>query len=329
MRDMPDVPLSPWDPPSYRVDGDGKVVGAEPGDPNNWGRWGPDDQRGTANLCTPERVAAAARLVRTGRRFALGLPIGRGAPAPGYRSPPLHLHGITTGDAVLGASRAGADMEVSDDYVVMALQATTQLDGLSHVGSGHTLYNGFWSGLVSSAMGARRLGVHKVADGICGRGVLLDLARHAGVDRLAPGHAVGPEELDAAAAAQGVEVRPGDILLVRTGHLGWWLGEGPAAGHDEPGLSSRAIPWLHAHDVAMVATDTGACEPVPSEPDHPFLEFHVRALRDLGLHLGELFELDELADDCAADGTYEVLYVLSPLPVVGGSGSPVNPIALK
>ena len=328
MRDVPDQPLQPWQPPAYTVDGNGKVEGARAGEPNNWGRWGDDDQRGTANLLTSERVAEAAALVKTGKRFSLGLPIG-GLPTPGYRSEPLHLFESTTGDKVLGEQ----GLQYSDDYLVLNLQATTQIDALSHFGAGGRLYNGYWAGVVTSHSGAKRLGVHNVADGLVGRGVLLDVARQQGVDRLEPGFVIGPDELDAAAAGQGVEVRVGDIVMVRTGWLGWWMeqaGAGERHGYgDLPGVSPRCVPWLAERDVAFLATDTLAVEVVPPEEGVPPMALHVGALRDLGLLLGELFDLDELAADCAADGVYECFLVAAPLPVVNGVGSPLNPIAIK
>ncbi len=333
MHDLPDAPFPGWTPPEYTVDTDGKVVGAQPGTPNNWGRFGAQDQLGTANLFTPERVAAAARLVRTGKRFSLGLPIGKPTPG-GYRAEPLHLYGFAAGDGVLNGGRGGSRFQTSDDYVVMALQASTQVDGFGHVGGDHTLYNGYWAGVVTAASGARRLGVHKLAaQGFVGRCVVLDVARHLGVDRLDAGFGIGADELDATARAQHTAVEAGDVVLVRTGQIGWKVQQRPGtpefATHDEPGLSMRAIPWLADHDVAMIACDNAACEVVPSEPGAPMLTFHVAALRDLGLLIGELFDLDELAADCADDGVYEGMFVASPLPVIGSSGSPINPIVMK
>ncbi|MDQ1532423.1 MAG: hypothetical protein QOF28_184, partial [Actinomycetota bacterium] len=144
---------------------------------------------------------------------------------------------------------------------------------------------------------------------------------------------IGPDELDGAAAAQGVSVGAGDVVLVHTGHIGWKIGlpaDDPAArSRHEPGISIRAIPWLHDHDVAMIATDTAACQVVPAESGDPFLTWHVAALRDLGLLVGELFDLDELAADCEADGVFEGFFVAAPMPVVGASGSPLNPIVIK
>jgi kynurenine formamidase len=328
MREVPDQPLQPWQPPDYTVDADGKVSGAKPGPVHNWARWGETDQRGTANLLTPERVAAAASLVRTGKRFSLALPIG-GVATPGYRSDPLHLFESTTGDKVLGEQ----GLQYSDDYLVMNLQATTQIDALSHFGAGARLYNGYWAGVVTSHSGAKRLGIHHHADGIVGRGVVLDVARNEGSDRLPPRFAIGPEQLDATASAQGVEVGAGDIVMVRTGWLGWWMdqaagGERPGFG-DLPGVSPTCVPWLAERDVGFLATDTLAVEVVPPEEGMPPMALHVAALRDLGLLLGELFDLDALAEDCAADGVYECFVVAAPLPVVNGVGSPLNPIAIK
>src|ERR1700751_5299574 len=142
MRDIPDQPFAGWDPPDHHVDERGKVVGAVPGPVHNWGRFGLDDQRGTFNHLTPERVAAAAALVKTGKRFSLGLPIGPPTPG-GYRAQPLHIYKFGAGDGILGGGRGGDAFQASDDYIVMALQASTQLDGFGHVGGDHVLYNGY------------------------------------------------------------------------------------------------------------------------------------------------------------------------------------------
>ncbi|TMK66687.1 MAG: cyclase family protein [Actinobacteria bacterium] len=321
MRPVPEPVVPAWSPPAYEVDGDGKVVGAQPGSPNNWGRWGDHDQRGTLNLITPERIVAAARLIRTGKRFSLALPIG--LPSPAGRQPPIHLIRATTGDSVLGAP----GLQFSDDWIVMALQASTQLDGLSHIGADDLLYNGFWGGVVTAREGARRLGIHHLADGVVGRGVLLDVAGHAGVARLAREEVIESDRLEEVAQAQGVAVMPGDALLVRTGYLGWAMETGEREPNREPGISRQAVPWLAERDVALLATDTPAVEVWRDTSDDRPL--HVRTLRDLGLLLGELFDLDELAADCAADGVYEFFFAAMPLPVVNAVGSPLNPVAIK
>jgi kynurenine formamidase len=233
-----------------------------------------------------------------------------------------------TGDGVLGDGHAR--IQASDDMVVLALQASTQLDGLAHVGADHALYNGYWGGLVTSRSRARRVGMHHQADGIVGRGVLLDVARYAQQDPLPGGFAIGPDELDATAAAQGTALHPGDAVLVRTG----WLGATMAAGGTpqegaEPGLSAKAVPWLHAHDIALVATDTMTCEVRPADEGTHLMDFHIGAIRDLGLQVCELYDLDALAEHCAADGVYEFFFACMPLPVVNGVGSPINPLAVK
>lgn len=326
MREVPEVQFGPWTSPSTEIDADGKLIGAVPGTPNNWGRWGVRDQRGTLNLLTPERVARASKLVRRGARFPLGMPIGASAPAG--RGAPLHLFRYTASDVIMNDPGLVPGKSISDDYIVMALQGTTQLDALSHFGAEHCMYNGYWVGSVTAASGARRLGIHHWRDGVVGRGVLLDVARHLGVDCIEPGLAIGPDVLDEVAQAQKVDVEPGDILMVRTGWVGSCFTSGQVDMINCGGLSGAAVPWLSEHDVAMLGADNPAVETL-SNPDEIPLTLHTGALRDLGLPLAELLDLDALADDCAADGVYEFFVVISPLPLVNAAGSPINPIAIK
>ena len=326
MREVPDVRFGPWTLPSIEIDADGKLIGAIPGTPNNWGRWGPQDQRGTLNLLTAERVARATTLVRRGARFSLGMPIGPSSPAG--RAAPLHLFRYTASDSIVNDPGMVPGMAISDDYIVMALQGTTQLDALCHFGADQCLYNGYWVGAVTAASGARRLGIHHWRDGVVGRGVLLDVARHLSVDCIEPGTAIGPDLLDAVARAQQVGIEPGDILMLRTGFVGSCFRTGQVDMVSAGGISGTTIPWLADHDVAMVGADNPAVETV-SNPDETLLSLHTGALRDLGLPLAELLDLDALADDCAADGIYEFFVVISPLPLVNGAGSPINPIAIK
>jgi kynurenine formamidase len=340
-----DAPFEGWTPPAYTVGADGKVSGAQPGEWNNWGRWGEDDQLGTVNLLTAERVAHAATLIRSGERFSLGLPIGIERPSRdadlerGRRHPPsrnsiLHFFGCAAGDGVLGDTQAQLAMDdetfyqYSDDFLIVALQHTTQLDGFG-AGRDHSLYNGYWAGLVTARSGARRLGMHNRARGIVGRAVLLDLANHLGVDRLADRFRIGPELVLEVAEAQGVEIGAGDILLMRTGWLGWWYAGGETENPGiAPGVGAEIVPLLKERDIAMVAFDNVTSEVIDPE-DGRRMEFHVAALRDLGLQVGEYFDLDELAAACRKDGIYEMFFVASPLPVVGGAGSPLNPIAIR
>lgn len=298
----------------------------------NWGRWGPDDELGTLNFITPEKVAHAARLVQTGRVIALGIPLQRNGPQSGnrHRFNPIHLMfrdgGDQPNDYVAGEGYGG-----SDDMIIMPLQSVTQWDSLAHVFYDGKMYNGYDAKLVTS-FGTPKNSISQTKDKIAGRGVLLDVARYQGVESLEPAYAITVEDLDGCAAAQGVTVESGDILLVRTGAVTRALQRGDWGDFDSesaPGLSFHTLPWLHAKEIAAIGCDNYAVEVRPSEVPPFRSPFHIVAIPNIGLTLGELFFLDELAADCAADGRWEFLFVGPPLEVTGGVGSPINPYALK
>jgi kynurenine formamidase len=324
-----------WTPPTYSVDRDGRVIGAVcEHEPNNWGRWGRLDERGTTNFITPEHVAAAGKLIEHGRTFSLALPIAATGPTHPLRPPVIHRFAYA-GTDFLGTSALAQEKpgyQGTDDMITMPLQGSTQWDGLGHAGFRDTFYNGFWIGTSEAFSGNRRLGIEHLRDTLVGRGVLLDLARFRGVDRLPPGHAIGPDELDACAAAQGVEVRSGDLLLLRTGHVEWFyeLEDKAPFFAGAPGVGAEAVEWIHRHEIAALCVDNVAVEVEPFQPgvEAPY-PLHVRLIRDLGLLLGELWWLADLAADCAADGTYEFFLSAPPLHVPNGSGSPLNPMAIK
>jgi kynurenine formamidase len=296
---------------------------------SNWGRWGAEDERGTLNFITPDVVKRAAGLVRRGQVFGLGLSLGADGPqiGQGGRVNPLHL--MTAVDQRLPGEYPDG-FRYADDVMVLPLQCATQWDSLAHVHYDGLLYNGF-PATTTSAAGAARNGIDKIGPGIASRGVLLDLARAAGVARLQPGTAIQPADLDAAARAQGVQVERGDVLLVRTGHLSVFKSDGNRVGYMRmmPGLGMACAAWLHAREVAAVASDTNSVEVIPFEDPKLPLPFHLLCLRDLGLTLGEMFDLDALADDCAADGVWEFFFSAPPLKITGGIGSPLNPLAIK
>jgi len=295
---------------------------------SNWGRWGADDERGTVNFITPEVVRRAATCVRRGQVFSLGLSFDANGPqiGQGGRVNPLHLMSALQN----GYGPDPEGFRYNDDMVVMPLQCATQWDSLAHVYYGGQLYNGFPASSTTSA-GAARNSIDKQAAGIVSRGVLLDLARAAGVDRLPPGHVITPPALDAAAQRQGVQVESGDVLLLRTGHLTVFTKDGDRVGYmrQMPGLGLASVEWLHAHQVAAVATDTNAVEVIPFEDPTTPLPVHMLCIRDMGLTLGEMFDLEALAADCAADGVWHFLFTAPPLKVTGGVGSPLNPLAVK
>lgn len=296
---------------------------------SNWGRWGSDDERGTLNFITPEVVRRAATLVRTGRVFSLGLTFGADGPqiGQGGRVNPMHL--MTAVDQKLPGDYPDG-FRYADDVLVLPLQCATQWDSLAHVHYDGQLYNGHPAATTSSA-GAAKNGIDKIGPGIVSRGVLLDIARLQGVPRVAPGTAITPADLEAAEHAQGVRVERGDVLLVRTGHLAVFKQDGDRVGYMRmmPGLGVACAAWLHARKVAALATDTNAVEVIPFEDPKTPLPLHLLCLRDMGLTLGEMFDLDALAEDCAADGVWEFLFTAPPLRISGGIGSPLNPLAVK
>jgi len=212
----------------------------------------------------------------------------------------------------------------------MPLQCATQWDSLAHVYYDGQLYNGFPATAITAA-GAARNAIDRVGAGIVSRGVLLDVARLWGVDRVAPGVAIKPTDLDTAERAAGVRVGTGDVLLVRTGHLAVFKVDRDREGYlrRTPGLGVACVEWLHARQVAAVATDTVAVEVIPWEDPAVPLPLHLLCIRDMGLTLGEMFDLDALAADCARDGVWEFLFSAPPLKVSGGVGSPLNPLAVK
>lgn len=306
----------------------------EPGRLHNWGRWGSDDEIGTANFITPETIVAATRLVRRGVVISCALPFDAKGPTYPTRLPPQHLMKRSGADYVAGHPTFGTvpagGMKFADDYMFAALQCSTQWDALSHAWYGTELYNGVPETAVSST-GAARLGIDKMYRHFVGRGVLLDLPRaiNSG-ERLPQGHAITPVELDAGLAFARTQVRRGDILLIRTGHVPWYdtLADKTVFWRGAPGLGVESVAWLHGREVAAVAADTPAVEVQPAEHGTG-LPLHGACLRDLGLTLGELFDLEALATDCADDGVYEFLFVAQPLRIPGAVGSPINPLAIK
>jgi len=302
---------------------------------NNWGRWGPDDQIGTLNLITDEVVRRAASCVKTGKRFSLAIPMSEDGPMlgnipPGRKNPEQHrfeLHEPFTKDP--------DSVRVNTNEYTLNLKSATHWSALGHVEYSGRLYNGFSLDSIDEK-GAHRLGIDKVGP-VVTRGVLLDVARSKGVDRLDPGTAISPEDLDEAQKLAGVTVSSGDAILIRTGALRW-LKEGDKEtyagifrGIAGPGIACAA--WFRDRDIAAAACDTSGFEVWPRERDdllkvlgHPL---HALCIVEMGLTLGQNFDLEALAEDCAADGVYEFLLSASPEPFEGGLGGPVNPVAIK
>ena len=299
----------------------------------NWGRWGPDDELGTLNFIGPEELKAAAALVRKGKSISLGLDFNFHGPQNtgwGNRFNPIHTMLATGTDAVAGNQDAGM-CRYADDMVTMPLQCGTQWDALGHVFYGDKMWNGYDAKLVDST-GAKKNSIDKTRSKMVGRGVLLDVARFKGGDYLADGYGISSADLDACAKAQGVEIRRGDFVIVRTGQMQQRLSAGAwgtyAAG-DAPGLRFETAEWMHRREIAAICTDTWGCEVRPNEVIDAFQPWHWVVIPMLGITMGEIFNLQELADDCKEDGVYEFFFCAPSLPITGAVGSPINPIVLK
>ena len=294
---------------------------------SNWGRFGANDERGTLNYITRERVRAACALPRRGQVISCALPFDARGPQNGAlgRFNPEHAM-LSTGEQELPGG-----FRYADDLVRMPLQCGTQWDSLAHVFYDGKLYNGRDASLVTQ-QGARANSIDRIAAGVVGRGVLLDLPRTSGLRWLDDATALLPEDLDLCAERQGVTIESGDIVLLRTGRLGRALEAGSWDGYLEspsPGLSIRCARWLFEREIAAVASDTACVEVLPSEVTGCLLPLHMVAIRDIGLTLGEIFALDALAEACAADGNYDFLFAAPPLPITGAVGSPINPPASR
>ncbi|GAA4908365.1 putative cyclase [Actinomycetospora succinea] len=298
---------------------------------SRWGRWGPDDVLGSLNLLTPAKRVEGAACVRTGTAFSLSQPFDETGPQNGWkkRTNPVHTMLGTGHEALDGEFPHG--IGGADDVIAMPLQCSTQWDGLGHIFDHGKAWNGRDAAAVVRVEGDRLTGIETAAAHLAGRGVLLDVGRVIGGGELPDAYPITADELDEVARVQGVEVRPGDIVCVRTGQYartrrdGW----GGYAGGPAPGLSFTTLDWLHDTDIAAVATDTWGVEVRPNEFDVAFQPLHQVAIPHLGLFLGEMWDLDGLADACAADGRHDFFLTAAPLRITGAVGSPVNPIAVK
>ena len=299
----------------------------------NWGRWGEDDQRGTLNHVDPAALKRAAAEVQSGKMFSLGLEFSQDGPqVPDVTKRPNPQLLACNIDSVFNP--ANPRSRFNDDVLITPTQAATQWDALSHVHYDGELYNGCKAADCLTARGTQKNGVHHLGNpGIMSRGVLLDIAKLNGVDALPNDHKISPDELNSACEELSVNVEPGDIVIIRTGHLRVFTvqkDKSKVAGF-QAGLGVECAEWLHEKSVAAVAADNMAVEFLGMESlaGEIVLPFHMLAIRDMGMPLGEMFDLEALSNDCADDGRYSFLFSAPPLKITGGFGSPINPVVLK
>lgn len=303
----------------------------------NWGRWGADDRIGTLNFIDDRKRADAAASVRTGRVISLSQAFDMNGPQTGWRrrTNPIHLMLDTGTDAERGIQGFPHGIGGADDFISMPLQTSTQWDGLGHIFDHGQAWNGRAAGDVVTSDGDQVTGIEHTAAVMVSRGVLLDVGRHLGPDtgELPSDFAITPAHLESCIVAQGEtsRVERGDIVLVRTGRLsrarreGW----GDYAGGASPGLSLTTAGWLYRTEIAAVATDTWGFEVRPNEFDVPaFQPLHQVAIPNMGLSIGEMWDLDELGTHCLDTGRYDFLLTAATLPITGAVGSPVNPLAV-
>jgi len=295
----------------------------------NWGVWGPDDELGTVNYITPDIVRSAVKLVRTGRRVSMALPINKDA-GPDNPNPALHFvcqgHDI---DIESGGVRFGMD------FLGMTCHgdAHSHVDALSHISYNGLVYNGRPAQEVLTTQGSTALDITNYSHGLVGRGVLIDVPRHRGVPWLEPGDAVRRHEIEAIEEAQGVRLGEGDIFVFRTGHnqrrltRGPWNNGAPPHGEGKAGLHVDTVPWMHERRIAAFLPD-GDGEVIPSSVEGIQYPIHPLQIVAMGMLAADSLDLEELAMACQQEQRWEFLVVGLPLRLPGGTGSPWNPLAI-
>ncbi|WP_300044138.1 cyclase family protein [Ramlibacter sp.] len=288
--------------------------------PNAWGRWGPEDEAGAMNHIGPEQVKRAAGLVRTGEVVRLAQLLSHRTPVPRHRASLQHFMGRDGGDYAAGAKRPGG-FQFAEDTVVMPLHIGTHIDALCHAWCDSRLFNNYREDSLRSTSGATRLGVEKMPPAVT-RGVLLDVVAHRGRP-LEAGEVISRADLEACLCASGLQLEPGDAVLL---HTGWLATQGGVADVDfntEPGIDHAAGLWLAQQDVALIGADNYAVEVLPFAPGTVF-PVHQCVIRDFGIPLLEGLQLEPLV----RTGRHEFLFVAAALPIVGATGSPLTPLAI-
>jgi kynurenine formamidase len=283
-------------------------------------KWGPNDEVGAANYMKPELVVKAASLVKTGKTYALGIPVDSKTPA--YPPRAFKVTVVQPGQAGipgLGPNKATYNDDIIEGWVGVG----SQLDGLGHLGIEHVYYNGNKLLDFADPTGLKKLGIEKVPPMVT-RGVLLDMAAHYGTDVVKEGTAFNVKEIEEVAKKQGVEIRQGDVVLFHTGWLSLIGKDDKRYGAAEPGLGVEGAKYLTGKGVVAVGADTWGLEVLPFESKNLF-EVHQILLAMNGTYILENMDTAELAKDKA----YEFLFVLGQPRFKGGVQSMINPVAIR
>lgn len=285
----------------------------------NWGRWGDVDQAGAANLVGPTQVLTGMSQARSGRVIRLGMDLGPETSVPPHRKKPERFMTRDGGDYAAGARRPGG-FQFAEEVWSFAAHSGTHVDALCHAWYDDRLYNGFDSAGTRSTVGAKHCGAEQLRP-LVTRGVLIDLVGDG--ESLGPEAPVSADDLRDFCTARGIDVRPGDVVLVRTGWLESRGGDPSTYFRSEPGIDASGASWLAEADVAAVGADNYAIEVQPSEEGTMF-PAHQILIRDHGVPLIEGVALAELA----RAGSLVFCFIAAPLPLVGGTASPVCPLAV-
>ena len=304
--------------------------------PKNWGKWGPDDEVGSLNYLTADVILAAVGSIKQGKVFTLQVKMANPEGDPVWPGRTGAVRTMVMDEGMYAAGKGPAfsgGAHYADDFMTCFLQGSTQYDALGHVWYDDQIWNGYDASTTNG--GLAKASVMAIAvKGVVGRGILLDMARFRGKDVLDVGETFTHEDLLACAKAQGTEIQPRDILVIRTG----WIGKFYKVSREEfdgnfvePGLthSNELVQWFHDMEIPNLVTDTIANEVTTDPVSGVTLPLHNALMRNLGVTLTEIAWLDDLADDCAADGQWTFLYVAAPLKVVNATGAPVNPVVIK
>lgn len=284
-------------------------------------RWGAADEIGSANLVTPERTKAALALVKQGKSHPLGIVID--ATTPAFPPRTLSLQIVQPGQQ--GGKRLfGYDGSYNDDVLQTWIGIGPQIDGLGHLGEKGIYYNCTDEKDFAAITGLTKFGVHNIPP-LVGRGILIDMTKHFGKPALDAGQVFNEAEIEAAAKAQGIEIREGDIVLFHTGWTDAKLkSDGKAWSSGEPGLGESGATWLASKNVMAVGADTWGLEPIPPEkPGRPFYG-HVILLQKNGIYILETMDTGPLAKE----GVTEFMFVLGQARIRGTVQMIINPIAL-